>query len=63
MNNFLMGKGYWDYVEGEHEETIEFLQGYVSIEQIKTLKYQIQGFGKFMYGISISVINPMIGHI
>ena len=20
MTNFLMGKGYWEYIEGEHEE-------------------------------------------
>ena len=38
MINFFMGKGYWEYVEGEHEKALECLEGYASTELIKALK-------------------------
>ena len=63
MTNFLMGKGYWEYVEGEHEEAPELPEDNPSAEQTKAMKDWNQGSRKVMYWLSISVTDTMIGHI
>ena len=63
MTNFLMGKGYWEYIDGEHEEAPECPEEDASAKEIKALKYWNQGSRKVMYWLSISVIDTMIGHI
>lgn len=45
MINFLMGKGYWEYVEGEHDESPEL----PAVENaMKALKMKAR---KVMYGL------------
>ena len=63
MTNFLMGKGYWEYVEGEHEEAPELPEENPSAEQTKAMKDWNQGSRKVMYWLSVSVTDTMIGHI
>ena len=63
MTNFLMGKGYWKYVEGEHEEAPELPEENPSAEQTKAMKDWNQGSRKVMYWLSVSVTYTMIGHI
>ena len=38
MTNFLMGKGYWDYIEDEHEAAPIVPEQNATPEQIKALK-------------------------
>ena len=38
MTNFLMGKGYWEYIEGEHEEAPVILEENTTIAHIKAFK-------------------------
>ena len=63
MTNFLMGKGYWEYIDGEHQEAPECLEEDASAEEIKALKDWNQESRKVMYWLSISVRYTMIGHI
>ena len=55
MTNFLMGKGYWEYVEGEHEEAPELPEDNPFAEQTKAMKDWNQGSRKVMYWLYISV--------
>ena len=61
MTNSLMGKGYQDYVEGEHK--LPPIVQNATPEQIKALKDWNQGSQKVMYWLSISIHDTMIGHI
>ena len=38
MTNFLMGKGYWDYIEGDLEEAREIPEENATVAQIKAFK-------------------------
>ena len=38
MTNFLMGKGYWQYIEGDLEEALEILEENATAAQIKAFK-------------------------
>ena len=63
MTNFLMGKGYWDYIEGEHKLSPVVPEWNATPEKIKALKDWNQGYQKVMYWLSISIHDTMIGHI
>ena len=63
MTNFLLGKGYSDYIEGEHEIAPGVPEWNATPEQIKALKDWNQGSRKVMYWFSISIHDTMIGHI
>ena len=38
MTNFLMGKDYWEYIEGEHEEAPVILEQKPTPVQVKAFK-------------------------
>ncbi len=38
MTNFLMGKGFWDYVEGENEDRPELPEENATAAEIKAFK-------------------------
>ncbi len=38
MTNFLMGKGFWDYVEGENEDLLELPEENATVVEIKAFK-------------------------
>ncbi len=63
MTNFLMGKGFWDYVEGENEDLPELLEENATTIEIKAFKDWNQGVHKVMYWLFSSVTDTMIGHI
>ncbi|MCO5579973.1 hypothetical protein L7F22_033840 [Adiantum nelumboides] len=63
MTNFLMGKGYWDYIDGNQEEMPKLPYVNPTAEQIKAFKDWNQGARKVMYWLSVSVQDTMIGHI
>ncbi len=64
MTNFLMGKGFWDYVEGENEDPPELPEeNATAVVEIKAFKDWNQGARKVMYWLSVSVTDTMIGHI
>jgi len=63
MTNFLMGKGFWEYVEGEHEEPPELPETDATAAEVKALKDWNQGARKVLYWLSMSVSETMIGHI
>ena len=58
-----MGKGYWEYIEGEHETTPNLPEQNVTVANIKAYKDWNQGARKVMHWLSISVQDTMIGHI
>ncbi|MCO5556679.1 hypothetical protein L7F22_010230 [Adiantum nelumboides] len=63
MTNFLMGKGYWDYIDGNQEEMPDLPDVNPTAEQIKAFKDWNQGARKVMYWLFVSVQDTMIGHI
>ena len=63
MTIFLQGKGYWDYIDGEHEEALFCLKEHATAKQKKTLKDGNQGKSKVMYWLSMSVIDTMTGYL
>ncbi|MCO5601132.1 hypothetical protein L7F22_055251 [Adiantum nelumboides] len=63
MTNFLMGKSYWDYIDGNQEEMPELPDVNPTAEQIKAFKDWNQGARKVMYWLSVNVQYTMIGHI
>ena len=58
-----MGKGYWEYIEGEHETAPNLPEYNVTTVDIKAYKDWNQGARKVMHWLSISVQDTMIGHI
>ena len=60
MTNFLMGKGYWDYIEGDLEEALEIPVENTTATQIKAFN---QGERKVLHWLSLSISNSMFGHI
>ncbi len=63
MTNFLMGKGFSDYVEGENEDPPELPKENAIAVEIKAFKDWNQGARKVMYWLFVSVTDTMIGHI
>ena len=63
MTNFLMGKGYWEYIEGDQEKAPEIPKDNPTAAKLKTLKDWNQGAQKVMYWVSVSIQDTMIGHI
>ncbi|MCO5592902.1 hypothetical protein L7F22_046906 [Adiantum nelumboides] len=63
MTNFLMGKGYWDYIDGNQEEMPKLPDENPTANQIKPFKDWNQGARKVMYWLYVSVQDTMIGHI
>ena len=48
MTNFLMGKGYWNYIEGEQKIAPRVLNENPTAEQLKAFKDWNQGSRKVM---------------
>ena len=64
MTNFLMGKGYWEYIEGDQEKAPEIPEDNPTTTELKTLKDWNQGAQKVLYWLSVSIQqDTMIGHI
>ena len=63
MTNFLMGKGYWEYIEGDQEKAPEIPDENSTAAELKTLKDWNQGARKVTYWLSVSIQDTMIGHI
>ncbi|MCO5595325.1 hypothetical protein L7F22_049366 [Adiantum nelumboides] len=64
MTNFLMGKGYWDYIDGDQEKMPKLPADVnPTADQIKAFKDWNQGAKKVMYWMFVSVQDTIIGHI
>ena len=63
MTNFLMGKGYWDYIEGDLEEAPKISEENATTAQIKAFKEWNQGARKVLHWLSLSISYSMLGHI
>lgn len=63
MTNFLMGKGYWEYIEGDQEDAPELPETNATAARVKAFKEWNQGARKVMYWLSVSIHDSMIGHI
>ena len=61
MTNFLMGKGYWEYIDGEHEEALLIPEENPAPAQAKALKDWNQGARKVLLWLSISHDWPRSG--
>jgi hypothetical protein len=59
--NFLMGKGYWEFVTGD--ETKPLLPKNFTQQQIQVDKTWHEKARKVLYWLSVSVFNSMIVHI
>ena len=55
ITNFLMSKGYWEYIDGEQEETPEFLKEHPTAVEVKAYKEWNQGARKVMHWICASI--------
>ena len=58
-----MGKGFWEYIDGDQEEAPEVPEEDPIAEEIKAFKEWNQGARKVMYWFSVSVQDTMSGHI
>ena len=63
MTNFLMGKGYWEYIKGDLEKALDLPETNANAAQVKAFKDWNQGARKVMYWLSVSIHDSMIGHI
>ncbi|KAH7286102.1 hypothetical protein KP509_33G058500 [Ceratopteris richardii] len=63
MTNFLMGKGYWKYIEGENENALQLPERNRTADQVRAYEEWNQGARKIMYWLSVSIHDNMIGHI
>ena len=63
MTNFLMGKDYWEYIEGDQVAPPEIPEANATPPELKAVKDWNQGARKVMYWLSVSVQDSMIGHI
>ncbi len=59
--NFLMGKGYWEFIIGD--ETKLLLPENPTQQQIQTNKIWHEKGKKVLYWLSMSVFDSMIAHI
>ena len=55
ITNFLMGKGYWEYIDGEQEEALELLEEDPTTAEIQAYKEWNQGARKVMHWLSRSI--------
>ncbi|MCO5550333.1 hypothetical protein L7F22_003817 [Adiantum nelumboides] len=63
MTNFLLGKSYWDYIEGENDEAPGCPEENATPKEKKALKNWKQGKSKVMYWLSMSVSHSMVGYL
>ncbi|KAH7440695.1 hypothetical protein KP509_03G006300 [Ceratopteris richardii] len=63
MKNFVMGKGYSKYIEGENENAPQLLERNRTPDQLRAYEEWKQGARKVMYWLSVSIHDSMIGHI
>ena len=63
MTNFLMGKGCWEYIEGDQVAPPQIPEANATPAELKSVKDWNQGARKVMYWLSVSVQDSMIGHI
>ncbi|KAH7387954.1 hypothetical protein KP509_16G050300 [Ceratopteris richardii] len=63
MMNFLMGKGYWKYIEGENKNARQLQERNWIADQLRAYVEWNQGAQKVMYWLSVSIQDSMIGHI
>ena len=63
ITNFLMGKGYWEYIDGDLEDAPKVPDTDAAVAKVKALKDWNQGSRKVMYWPSVSIHDTMIGHI
>ncbi|MCO5603962.1 hypothetical protein L7F22_058119 [Adiantum nelumboides] len=63
MTNFLHGKGYWDYIEGENDKAPRCPEENATSKEKKALKDWKQGKSKVMYWLSMSVSDSMMGYL
>ena len=63
MTKFLMGKGYWEYIQGDLEEKPELPEENPTAAELKAVKDWTQGSSKVLYWMSVSIHDSMIGHI
>jgi hypothetical protein len=63
MTNFLMGKGYWEYIDGELEMAPEILEEFPTGAEVKAYKDWNKGTRKVMHWLSLSITDSMLGHI
>ena len=61
--NFLMGKGYWEDIDGDLENAPEVRDTDTIVAQVKALKDWNQGSRKVMYWLCVNIHDTMIGHI
>jgi len=59
--NFLMGKGYWEFITGDEKETL--LPENPTQQQIQANKTWHEKVRKILYWLSVSVSDSMIVHI
>jgi hypothetical protein len=59
--NFLMGKGYWEFITGD--DTKPLLQENPTQQQIQANKTWHEKARKVLYWLSVSVFDSMIVHI
>ena len=55
MTNFLMGKGYWEYIEGYQVAPPQIPKANATHAELKTDKDWNHGARKVMYWLSVSV--------
>ena len=64
ITKFLMGKGYWEYIEGDQINAPKIPEQEATADaDIKAFKEWNQGARKVMHWLSISIHDTMIGHI
>ncbi len=63
MTNFLMGKGFWEYIDGEMENAPELPEHNATTAQVKAFKDWNKVARTVIYLLSISIHESMIGHI
>ena len=61
ISNFLMGKGYWDFITKDEQGPI--LPYTPTVAQVQALKSWHERYKKVMFCLSISISNAMIVHI
>ncbi|KAH7277598.1 hypothetical protein KP509_39G058600 [Ceratopteris richardii] len=63
MTNFLMGKGYWKYIEGENENAPQLPERNQTTNELRAYEEWNQGAQKVMYWLFVSIQDSMIRHI
>ena len=61
MTNFLMGKGYWEFITGNEVEPV--LPNAPTQQEMQAFKGWHERARKVMYWLSISISDSMIVHI